>query len=121
MLQFSIDELRVLAEAWKLYWEGRDADAAVPADPALAASVTEKLRAPKAPRFFTRDEARFEGWKSGPKLVGRAGLSAGWPCRASRATERDNCCGQIPFRAKLSWVEGRPRITLPRLMQAKTR
>ena len=46
MLQFSIDELRVLAEAWKLYWEGRDAPA-----------VSEKLEAPKAPKFFTRDEA----------------------------------------------------------------
>ncbi len=57
MLQFSIDELRVLAEAWSLYRERPDADAAVPADPALAASVTEKLRAPKAPKFFTRDEA----------------------------------------------------------------
>ena len=57
MLRFSIDELRVLAEAWKLYWERPDADAAVPADPALAASVTEKLCAPKAPKFFTRDEA----------------------------------------------------------------
>lgn len=45
MLQFSIDELRVLAEAWKLYWEGRDA-------PALG----EKLEAPKAPKFFARDE-----------------------------------------------------------------
>ncbi len=57
MLQFSIDELRVLAEAWSLYRERPDADAAVAADPALAASVTEKLRAPKAPKFFTRDEA----------------------------------------------------------------
>ena len=46
MLQFSIDELRVLDEAWKLYWEGRDAPA-----------VSEKLEAPKAPKFFTRDEA----------------------------------------------------------------
>ena len=46
MLQFSIDELRVLAEAWKLYWEGRDAPA-----------VSEKLEVPKAPKFFTRDEA----------------------------------------------------------------
>ena len=46
MLHFSIDELRVLAEAWKLYWEGRDAP-----------SVGEKLDAPKAPKFFTRDEA----------------------------------------------------------------
>ena len=50
MLQFSIDELRVLAEAWKFYWEGRDAP-----------SVGEKLDAPKAPKFFTRDEALLLG------------------------------------------------------------
>ena len=46
MLQFSIDELRVLTEAWKLYWEGRDAP-----------SVGKKIETPKAPKFFTRDEA----------------------------------------------------------------
>ncbi|GEM_PF-4489881 len=57
LLQFSIDELRVLTEAWSQYRERTDADAESADEPALAASVTEKLRAPKAPRFFTRDEA----------------------------------------------------------------
>ena len=58
MLQFSIDQLRVLAEAWSKYRERPDANATFPNHPALAATVTEKLRAPaKAPRFFTRDEA----------------------------------------------------------------
>ncbi len=46
MLRFSIEELRVLTEAWSQYREGRDAP-----------SVGEKLDAPKAPKFFTRDEA----------------------------------------------------------------
>ena len=47
LLQFSIDELRVLTEAWSQYRERTDADAESADEPALAASVTEKLRAPQ--------------------------------------------------------------------------